>query len=170
MVTLVIVSRPNAHPLTFLLQMATLPHLCCSTTLSHCVLQRCGAWHASAGLCPWPPLAQKTLPGVGGGGTLPQHFAHMQGVWVGLPCAWATWLSSLCVGCWRQPTPRLGGHVAHVHGGPPTRPVWGHCIRGVYKLHELQVGENQTPLPLAVQAEGGVLWVGLNFKSSNPHH
>ena len=33
MVTLVIVSRHNAHSITFLLQKATLPHPCCGTTL-----------------------------------------------------------------------------------------------------------------------------------------
>ena len=57
-VTLVIVSRHDAHSITFLLQIATLPRLCCSTTLS---LLCVAALQCLACFCRAVPLAPPSL-------------------------------------------------------------------------------------------------------------
>ena len=158
MVTPVIVSRHDAHPITFLLQIATLPHLCCSTTPSVVCCSTVGLGMLLQGYALSPPQpTRKFLPDVGGGGTLPQCFAPTQAMWQGPLCAGATWLSSwaamgavliLCMipqdQCWPNSSP----HQALIavwpmcRVGPPTQPVWGHCIAGLHVLHGLQVGEN----------------------------
>ena len=106
--TLVIVSRLDAHSITFLLQIATLPRLCCSTTLS---LLCVAALQCLACFCRAMPLAPPSLAnslGVGGGAhchdTLPSHMlcerAHLvQGqhgyqalVWAAMGAALVLWV------------------------------------------------------------------------------
>ena len=104
-----------------------------------------------------PPSLANSL-GVGGGAhchdTLPSHMlcerAHLvQGqhgyqalVWAAMGAVLVLWVMPQDQ-CWPNSSPHQAlmavWPVCRV--GPLTQPVWGHCITGVYVLHELQVGE-----------------------------